>query len=163
MPRPTIPSSEISFNLTTGATSTPRAKIDSPKEKPKNLMASNFFADTAKATGAPSFALKFEPEKPQIVNLPPTNLPPPMNLNLPPANLPQSISLPPTNLPPPLNLAPTNLPPPAVNLPPVNLPPVNLPTTPLPKIETKINTFLQPNQPIQLNLHPTEPKPLDRS
>lgn len=115
MPVPRPSSSEISFNLATGATSTPRAKMDSPKEKPKNLIAANFFADNSKSTIG--FAPKFEQEKSPALNIPP----------------------------PATNLIP-------VNLPPVNLPTsVNLPPAPLAKLETKMNTFIQP----------PEPKPID--
>ena len=47
-PRSSIASSELSFNIASGTTSTPRAKTDSPKEKPKNVMMANFFADATK-------------------------------------------------------------------------------------------------------------------
>ena len=51
--RPSVASSEISFNLTTGATSTPRPKVETPKEKPKNVMMTNFFAEIPKPSDFP--------------------------------------------------------------------------------------------------------------
>ncbi|XP_033227685.1 nuclear pore complex protein Nup214-like isoform X2 [Belonocnema kinseyi] len=93
-PRPSIASSEISFNLATGATSTPRSKADSPKEKAKNMLTS-LIQDTAKAP--PAFAPRPEPTNPaplpqietkipSFVQQPdpkPTNFPPPVEIKIP--------------------------------------------------------------------------------